>query len=51
MKQTIVTLTVTTPVQTRAMQSTQINTNASDTTLMIKLMKLLVKHMHLITQN
>ena len=47
----MVELTVTTQVQTTTMQLTQANTNANLTTLVIKLMKLLVKHMHLKTQN
>ena len=50
-KHTIVTLTATTPVQITTTQFTQTNTNASHTTLMIKLMKLLVKQVHLKTQN
>ena len=40
-------LTVTSQVQNNTMQITQINTDANLTTLMIKLMKLLVKHIHL----
>ena len=47
----MVTLTVTTLVQTTTMQFTQTYTNAGHATLMIKLMKLLVKHVHLKTQN
>ena len=43
-KQTIIALPVTTLKQITAMQLTQTNINAKLTTLMIKLMKLLVKH-------
>ena len=50
-KHIIIVLTVTTPVQTTTMQVIQTNTNANLTTLMIKLMKFLVKHVHLKAQN
>ena len=39
------------PLQTTTMQFTQINRNVSHITLVIKLMKLLEKHVHVQTQN
>ena len=50
-KHTILALTVTTPVTNHRVQCTQTNTNASHTALMMKSMKLLDKHIHLIIQN
>ena len=49
--QIILALTVTTPVQTTTMYFTQKNANADHATLIIKLRKLLDKHLYLKTQN
>ena len=49
-KHTIVTLIVTTPTQTTTMQFMQANTNAGHLTQMIRLVILLVKHVHLKVQ-